>query len=504
MTIAHRDTWGEQGDGTYHNPILPGDYSDIDAIRVGDDFYAISSTFQFSPGITVIHSRDLVNWSILGHVIGDISVLAPRLNWDVMDAYGRGIWAPALRHHDGQFWVYFCTPDEGCFVCTATEATGPWGSPVQVFAAAGWDDCCPFWDEGKGYLVVTHFADGYKIHVFDLAPDNCSLVPNSCRVIHQSKGSEASKLFKHDGMIYHFFSEVHDEGRVPMMARAYNIDGPYEEHQLMHVDIPVDKEPNQGGLIELPDGRWYFVTHQGTGDWEGRALCLLPVQWIDGWPIIGEPGADGIGTMVWSGPMPLPAARVAPQSSDDFDRPTLGPQWQWNYQPRNDKWSLTERPGALRLHAFKPIRTGDFRSAGNTLTQRSLRTAANVVMIKLDIGAMADGQQAGVCHFSYSYSLFGIVQGGTTRTLSHTLDGIITPVVVVEADTIWLRSRWGRDGHSHYAYSLDGTAWIDTQASYQLAWGAYRGDRFGVYSFNEQTEDGFVDVDWVRYEYADH
>ena len=257
MTIAHRDTWG---DGTYHNPILPGDYSDIDAIRVGDDFYAVSSTFQFSPGLTVLHSRDLVNWAILWHVISDISVLAPRLNWDVMDAYGRGIWAPALRRHDGRFWVYFCTPDEGCFVCTTTEAAGPWELPVQMFAAAGWDDCCPFWDDDKGYLVVNHFADGYKIYLFDLAPDSRSLVPNSGRVIHQSKGSEASKLFKHDGMIYHFFSEVRDEGRVPMMARAFHIDRPYEEQQLMHVDIPVDKEPNQGGLIELPDGRWYFVT----------------------------------------------------------------------------------------------------------------------------------------------------------------------------------------------------------------------------------------------------
>ncbi|MEO7912408.1 MAG: family 43 glycosylhydrolase [Roseiflexaceae bacterium] len=447
--------WGDQGDGTYVNPILPGDYSDLDAIRVGSDYYAIASTFQFSPGMIVLHSMDLVNWFILGHVVTDLTQIGPTLNWDAMDRYGRGIWAPAIRYHDARYWVYFCTPDEGLFMSTATCPAGPWAPLQQLFAQPGWDDCCPFWDDdGQGYLVITHFADGYKIHLFTLTTDGAALVLGSDLVIHQSAGSEASKLFKYNGYYYHFFSEVHDEGRVPMMARAKNIYGPYDVQQLMHVNPAVDKEPNQGGLIELPSGAWYFLTHQGTGDWEGRAACLLPVTWADGWPIIGAIGADGIGNMVWSAKKPITGFPItAPQASDTFDSPILGPQWEWNYQPRADTWSLIERPGHLRLHAFKPLRRGDFRSAGNTLSQRSMRTSTSVVTIIMDIAEMRDGQQAGLCHFSS-------------------------------------------------AYSLDGTHFTDVGAIYQLQWGAYRGDRFGIYCFNEKHERGFVDVDWITYDFG--
>lgn len=504
LTVLARGTWGDQGDGSYANPILPGDYSDIDAIRVGSDYYAISSTFQFSPGIIVLHSQDLVNWSILGHVVNDLTQISPRLNWDLMDHYGRGIWAPAIRYHGGQYWVYFGTPDEGFFVSTALSPAGPWTPLHQVMAAAGWDDCCPFWDEdGQGYWVATHFADGYKIYLFKLSSDGKSLMAGSGQVIHQSRGSEASKLFKHNGFYYHYFSEVHDEGRVPMMARARQIEGPYEVRQLMHVNKAVDKEPNQGGLVEVPSGAWYFVTHQGTGDWEGRALCLLPVTWVDGWPIIGQVGEDGIGNIVWRATKPiLGFAAVAPQASDDFNSPLLGPQWEWNYQPRGDKWSLVERPGWLRLHAFAPVRAGGFRASGNTLSQRALRTDSNVVTVKIAIAGMADGQQAGLCHFSWAYSLFGIMQHNRFRTLYCNLDGHETLGLAIVAEMIWLRSHWGFDGKSHFTYSLDGVNFTDFGDAYQLKWGAYRGDRIGIYCFNGAGERGFVDVDWLQYEFG--
>ncbi|MBA3947661.1 MAG: glycosyl hydrolase 43 family protein [Herpetosiphonaceae bacterium] len=494
-------SWGDQGNGTYHNPILPADYSDLDAIRVGNDYYAISSTFQFSPGIIVLHSQDLVNWSILGHVVTDLTQIGPELNWTSMDRYGRGIWAPAIRYHDGRYWVYFCTPDEGLFMSTAASPAGPWAPLKQLFPWAGWDDCCPFWDEdGLGYLIVTHFSDNYKIHLFRLTVDGTALVPGTDQVIHQSAGSEASKLFKEQGLYYHFFSEVHNEGRVPMMARAKHIYGPYEVRQLMHVNRAVDKEPNQGGLLQLPSGAWYFLTHQGSGDWEGRAACLLPVTWVDGWPIIGHIGADGIGNIVWSDTKPIRGCpATAPQTSDEFSSSTLGVQWEWNYQPRADRWSLRKRPGWLRLQAFPPLRPGDFRSAGNTLSQRSMRTTSNVVTIKMDISHMTDGQQAGLCHFSWAYSLFGVVQSGSSRTLYCNNDGQTTFGPPVVEGMIWLQSHWGFDGRSHYGYSLDGTCFTDFGAAYQLTWGAYRGDRFGIYCFNDQGESGFVDVDWLHY-----
>ena len=165
-------TWGDQGDGTYRNPIIPSDYSDIDCIRVGDDYYAISSTFQYSPGMVILHSKDLVNWTIKGHVVSNLNQISEEMNWTRMNRYGRGIWAGAIRYHQGKFYVYFGTPDEGYFMSTATEITGPWEPLHCLKAERGWDDCCPFFDDdGQVYFVGTHFADKYKTYLYRMTPD---------------------------------------------------------------------------------------------------------------------------------------------------------------------------------------------------------------------------------------------------------------------------------------------------------------------------------------------
>lgn len=493
--------WGDQGDGTYANPVLPADFSDLDAIRVGADYYAISSTFQYSPGMVVLHSRDLVNWTIIGHAVDDLTQIGPEYNWDQMARSARGIWAGAIRYYQGKFWLYFNTPDEGFFMTTAKNPAGPWEPVHCLWRVSGWDDPCPFWDDdGQGYLITSHYADGYKIHLFKLSSDGKSLDRDSDRVIHQSHGSEANKLFKNNGLYYHFFSEVHKEGRVCMMERAHSLDGPWEIRQLNHVDPAVDKEPNQGGLIEMPDGRWQFFTHQGRGDWEGRAACLLPVTWVDGWPLIGQVGSDGIGGMIWYAPKPIPsAAKTSVQADDEFDRKTLRPQWEWHYQPRPEKWSLTDRPGFLRLYAFRPLQPGNFKKAGNTLTQRSQRTRHNEVTVKFDLSGMASGQQAGLVHYSGSWCCFGVTQSGSARTLTYNNGGHVTSGPAVAQTALWLRSSWGFDGQSRFSYSLDGKAFTHFGAPYLLTWGEYRGDRIGLYSFNDQGESGYVDVDWFHY-----
>lgn len=496
--------WGDQGDGTYRNPVVPGDYSDIDCIRVGSDYYAISSTFQFSPGMVILHSRDLVNWRIAGHAVGDLTQISPELNWDRMNRYGKGIWAGAIRYHDGKFWIYFGTPDEGYFMTTAKDPGGPWEPLHQVLNAGGWDDPCPFWDyDGQGYLVGSNFRDGYKIHLWKLTPDGRELVKESDHVIYQSRGSEANKLYKFNGVYYHFFSEVRPEGRVIMMERSKNIYGPYEEkRQLKHADRDA-MEPNQGGFIQGPKGDWYFFTHHGRGDWEGRCNSLLPVTWIDGWPIVGEVGPDGMGSMVWSGKMPADKIPVVtPQTSDEFSTTSLSPQWEWNYQPRTDKWSLTERPGWLRLHAFRPIQSNDLMKAGNTPTQRCLRTTTNEVVIEFDLSGMADGQQAGLCHFARTHSALGVRQDGPTRTLVNVNNGVTTTGPEIAGNRVWLKSVWGLDGKSQYSFSLDGKMFTNFGQLYQLSWGNYRGDRIGIFSFNTKSDAGFVDVDYFRYAYA--
>ncbi len=496
--------WGDQGNGTYNNPVLPSDYSDIDCIRVGADYYAISSTFQFSPGMVILHSKDLVNWEILGHVVSDLREIGPEMNWDKMSRYGKGVWAGAIRYHDHKFWVYFCTPDEGYFMSTAVNPAGPWAPLHPVLKGPGWDDCCPFWDDdGQGYFVGSNFRDGYKIHLWKLTPDGRDIVPESDQVIHQSKGSEANKLYKINGFYYHLFSEVKSEGRVVMMERAKNIFGPYtESKQLDHAEKQF-KEPNQGGLVQTEAGDWYWYTHHGTGDWGGRIDSLLPVTWVDGWPIIGAVGQDGIGSMVWSGKKPVSGtAVVTPQTSDEFAETSLPAQWEWNYQPRGEKWSLTERPGWLRLHAFKPIQADALLKAGNTLTQRVFQTGTNEVIVKLDVSGMVDGQKAGLCHFSKSYSFLGVKQAGAVRMLEYNNNGKSTDGPVLAGKEVWLKSVWGLAGKSQYAYSEDGKSFTNFGEPYALTWGYYRGDRIGIFCYNNKADDGYVDVDYFRYDYS--
>jgi beta-xylosidase len=292
-----------------------------------------------------------------------------------------------------------------------------------------------------------------------------------------------------------------------MMERSKNIYGPWEIKQLNHVDKKLDREPNQGGLMQAPSGKWYFLTHHGSGDWEGRPASLLPVQWIDGWPIIGEVGADTIGRMVWNGVKPISyKKKLFIQSSDEFKTERLNVQWEWNYQPRADKWSLKERKGFLRLYAFTPIGSNNQRNiilkAGNTITQRSMRTSSNAATVKIDISHMADGQFAGLTHFSTtSYSLFGIKQENGIRRLLYNNNGKDSLGNRIIGKSIWLRSTWDANGISRYAFSTDGKLYQPFGSTYQLTWGSYRGDRIGIFNFNNKEDKGYVDVDWFRYDY---
>lgn len=273
--------WGDQGDGFFSNPILPGDYSDLDAIRVGSDFYAISSTMQFSPGMVVLHSKDLVNWEIISHVVDDLSRIGPELNWDQMNCYGKGVWAGSIRYYKNKYWVYFGTPNEGFFMSSANNPAGPWEPLQPIWSAtiegvyddvtvykeplknswsiAGWDDCCSFCDDnGQLYFIATNFATDpknnkkYNIHLFKLTPDGRQLIMESDSIINQSAGSEANKLYKINGLYYHYYSEVKGGTRVVMMERSKNIYGPWEIKQLNHTQKGID--PNQGGLIQLDNG----------------------------------------------------------------------------------------------------------------------------------------------------------------------------------------------------------------------------------------------------------
>ena len=437
--------------------------------------------------------------------------ISPEMNWDRMNRFGTGIWAGAIRHHAGKFWVYFGTPDEGYFMTTATNVAGPWSPLAHVLKAKGWDDCCPFWDDdGQGYLIGSQFdkdpvnGKKYNIHLWKLSADGKSLVTESDKILYQSNGSEANKLYKRNGIYFHYFSEVRDEGRVPKMGRATNIAGPYEYRQVGHVKKGVDYEPNQGGIVQSESGEWWFFTHHGGGDWSGRIASLLPVTWTNGWPIIGEPGADGIGNMVWSAAKPVKnSPRVTPQTDDEFSAATLAPQWEWHYQPRPEKWSLTERPGFLRLHAFRGLHGDNLLKVGNVLTQRTFRAATNVVTVKMEVDGMADGLSAGLFHFTTAgYAGVGVMQSKGVRQLIYRSGLNVERSTEVKGPSVWLRSTWGLDGVCRFYRSLDGKNFEPAGEPYQMKWASYRGDRIGLFNYNNSADLGHVDFDWFHYQYA--
>lgn len=496
------NSWGEQDDGTYRNPVIPSDYSDIDCIRVGDDYYAISSTFQFSPGMTLLHSADLVNWEICSNVVNDLTQISDALNWTQMNRYGRGIWAGTLRYHAGRFFVFFGTPDEGYFMTSASHPEGPWEPLTCLLPEKGWDDCTAIWDEsGEGYFAGTHFADGYKTYLFKMSADGKAIDRKSAVLINEGNGREASKLIKAGDWYYLIFSEhKHGIGRYVMAKRTKKLTKPFKEEKQLALPCCEAMEPNQGGIVRGKDYKWYFLTHHGTGDWSGRVVSLLPVTWLDGWPVIGEVQADGVGVMAWSGDMPcINSHKPHIRRNDDFDEGRLAPQWQWNYQPRSDFFSLTERMGWLRLRAFCPLEPNRLMKAGNTLTQRTFRTQNSEVVVKMDLSHMKDGQKNGLCHFSARHSAIGIVKENGVCHLEYRKNDKISRGQSVGTKYIWFKSQWGLDGNSHYYYSLDGEIYFSFGEPYQLTWGNYRGDRIGIYCFNDNGPNGFVDVDYFHY-----
>jgi beta-xylosidase len=500
-------TWGDTGNGTYQNPILPADFSDIDCIRVGVDYYAISSTNQFSPGMVIITSKDLVNWKIAGHAIDDLTKISPAMSWQEMDRYGKGVWAGSIRYHKGKFYVVFGTPDEGYFITSATNPAGKWSPLTPLLSEPGWDDCSMLWDDdGKVYFVGTQFSDGkthvYRTYLFRMSDNGMKIDRSSALLVNEGSGREANKLIKKDGMYYLIYSRhMEGIGRYVTAKRSTSIFGKWSEEKQLALTSSEANSPNQGGIVQIPNGEWYFLTHHGKGDWEGRAASLLPVTWIEGWPIIGKVLPEKLGTMSWGGKKPIQIeSDYTIQKSDEFDRAILGPQWEWNYQPRKDKWSLSQRKGWLRLSAFRPLEQDQLAKAGNTLTQRTFRTAMSEVIVKMDLRGMADGQKAGLSHFGFpDYSAIGITCRHKIHSIELNVKGKFTIGETVQESVIWLKSTWGTDGISQYSYSLDGKKFVLFGPPYQMKWGSYRGDRIGIYCYNNLSDSGYVDVDFLNY-----
>ncbi|MDB5455462.1 MAG: glycosyl hydrolase 43 family protein [Caulobacter sp.] len=503
----------------YRNPILFADYSDPDVIRVGDSYYLVASSFHFSPGLPVLKSRDLVHWTIVGHVLpkltfapeydlpgpvptNDTGARMPRELRAVGQRYAGGVWAPSIRHHNGLFYVYFPTPNEGIFMSTAKSAEGPWSPPVRVIAQAGLEDPCPFWDDdGQAYLIHGKVGAGPLV-LHRMSADGKTVLDAGTVIVEDAKTLpvlEGPKLYKRNGWYYIFAPIGGVETGPQAVLRSRDIWGPYDHRVVLEPGATKFQGPHQGGWVETPSGQGWFIHFNSAGAY-GRIVHLQPVAWKDDWPMIGDPIPGGVsGQPVSEHAMPEVGGRfpaIAPQTSDDFSARRLGVQWEWNHNPDDKRWSLKARPGFLRLTSG-PAR--DLVAARNTLTQVQ-QSQASQVTTRLDVSRMVDGQRAGLTMFNQPPSWIGVVKRAGVRRIVFASAGVETLGPAVSSDTLELRVLVS-DQTARYAFSLDGGATftrLGEPAALKFSW--WKGARPGLFTYHDpaQAKAGVVDFDWVK------
>ncbi len=518
---SRKPLWhADHGDGTYRNPVLFADYSDPDAIRAGDDFYLTSSSFNCAPGLPILHSKDLVNWRIIGHVFQQQS---PREVF-CKPQHGNGVWAPALRYHNGEFFVVYGDPDYGIYVARAKNPAGPWSPPHLVRAGKGLIDPCPFWDDdGKAYLVHAWARSRAGINsvltMHRMEPDASRLLDDGVAVFDGRANHptiEGPKLYKRSGYYYIFAPAGGVTSGWQTVLRAKNILGPYEDRIVMDQGKTAINGPHQGAWVELASGEHWFIHFQDRGAY-GRVTHLQPMKWVNDWPVIGEdPDGDGKGQPVLAftkpsvGGTPAPAA---PATSDEFSA-ALGLQWQWHANFEDSWFSLTARRGWLRLAAVPvPAEAKSLWGVPNLLLQK-FPAPEFTVTARLDAGRLAEGEKSGLLIMGMDYS-YVAVERSEGRTSLRRMDVKDAPSGAAEAQQgeslavareVYLRVQVREGAVCSFSYGSDGVKFTEIGAAFQARAGRWIGAKVGLFALaprgpaSSPKARGHADYDWFRVE----
>jgi beta-xylosidase len=495
QTKLKAGAWGDQLNGTYKNPIINADYSDPDVIKVGDNFYMVCSDFHFM-GMPVLQSTDLVNWHIIGQVYNRLD-LDPKYN--NMDKYGGGSWAPSLRFHNNKFYVYFCTPDEGLYMSTATNPAGPWAPLTEVKRTGGWEDPCPFWDtDGQAYLGHSKLGAG-PIIIHKLSADGTKLLDDG-KTVYESPVAEGTKIYKRNGYYYIIIPEGGVGTGYETALRSKDIYGPYERKIVLEKGTTNVNGPHQGGLVDLDSGESWFIHFQDAGS-IGRVCWLEPVKWINDWPFMGvDNDANGIGEPVITYAKPKVAKAGKPvfiQTSDEFNSPRLSLQWQWNHNPVNDSWSLKSPKGYLALTALMAV---DNKHARNTITQKLMGKQGTITTL-LDVSQMQTDQKAGLCLLGNYIHEVGVVKIDTSLYLYADNNGRFEQGIALNQSKIYLRVSVDIYHKSTVLqYSLDGENFNQLGEACELAdYNYWKAVRPGLFSYNTNQNGGKALFDWFHY-----
>ncbi len=523
------NTWvSDLGNGHYKNPVLYADYSDPDVCRVGNDYYMVASSFACIPGLPILHSNDLVNWTIIGYAL---QKMEPEERFTIPQ-HGNGVWAPSIRYHNNEFYIYFGDPDAGIYMTKTTDPVGTWSPLTLVKAGKGLIDSCPFWDEdGKAYVVHGYAGSraGMKsvLGIFEMTPDGMKAITESRLVFDghpDNSTTEGPKFYKRNGYYYIFCPAGGVKTGWQLSLRSKSIYGPYEQKQVMAQGKSDINGPHQGAWVDTPDGKQDWFLHFQDLYAYGRAVLLQPMKWVDNWPVIGIDNKNtGCGTPVstYSKPDVGKTYPVAtPAESDEFNGLTPSLQWQWQANSNPLWYYCAGDRGYLRLFSWQLAgEAKNLWDAPNLYLQKF--PAPNFsATTKLTFTPMVIGERTGLVVMGLNYASLTLENTGKGFMLNQisclnadkgTAETIHASVALTQL-TLYLRVKvtqtkeMNKDGINEpkatctFSYSTDGSSFKILGTAFTAREGKWIGAKVGLYCSRPgaSNDSGYADVDWFR------
>lgn len=530
MAQYRSEVWvSDEGNGMYRNPVLHADYSDPDVCAVGEDYFLTASSFNCTPGLPILHSKDLVNWKIVNYALKKVEPV----EYYNEARHGKGVWAPSIRFHEGVFYIYWGDPDFGIFMVKTRDPYGEWDKPVLVKAGKGMIDPCPLWDDdGRVYLAHAWAGSRAKFNsvltVCEMNKEGTAVISDPVLVFDGNDGVnhtiEGAKFYKRNGFYYLFAPAGGVVSGWQLVMRSKDVYGPYEARIVMAQGKTDINGPHQGGWVDTPAGESWFLHFQDKGAY-GRVLHLNPMKWINDWPVIGvDKDGDGCGDPVSRYRKPKTGKTYpieTPVESDEFDTRKLGLQWEWhaNYQ---DVFGFTTNMGYVRIygHELSP-HFKNFWEVPNLLMQK-FPAEEFTATAKLKVSAKDDGQLSGLIIMGWDYSWIGVEKQGEKFLLKQAVCkdaeqgnleqvstlAVLEPSRKFEAGLfpnyereIYIRVHVGKGAYCRFSYSLDGKKFTEAGTLFKARQGKWIGAKVGMFSVTPHgKERGWVDVDWFRLE----
>lgn len=530
MAQYRSEVWvSDEGNGMYRNPVLHADYSDPDVCAVGEDYFLTASSFNCTPGLPILHSKDLVNWKIVNYALKKVEPV----EYYNEARHGKGVWAPSIRFHEGVFYIYWGDPDFGIFMVKTRDPYGEWDKPVLVKAGKGMIDPCPLWDDG-GRVYLAHAWAGSRakfnsvLTVCEMNKEGTAVISDPVLVFDGNDGVnhtiEGAKFYKRNGFYYLFAPAGGVVSGWQLVMRSKDVYGPYEARIVMAQGKTDINGPHQGGWVDTPAGESWFLHFQDKGAY-GRVLHLNPMKWVNDWPVIGvDKDGDGCGDPVSRYRKPKTDKTYpieTPVESDEFDTRKLGLQWEWhaNYQ---DVFGFTTNMGYARIygHELSP-HFKNFWEVSNLLMQK-FPAEEFTATAKLKVSAKDDGQLSGLIIMGLDYSWIGVEKQGEKFLLKQAVCkdaehgnleqvstlAVLEPSRKFEAGLfpnyereIYIRVHVDKGAYCRFSYSLDGRKFTEAGTLFKARQGKWIGAKVGMFSVTPHgKERGWLDVDWFRVE----